>query len=103
VPLLTLVLIAGANLLVLKSHYGQFANDYNDEIRHISLAIPAHVLLFCYFPVVALAMISIFKEADNRWRLRIDYVIVPKRIEGAVPSKIVAFGPDYFRFYQVSN
>jgi len=67
-PVVTLVLLAGANLLSFKAYYTFLLNDYNDTVRKVALGIPAHVLLICYFPVVVLTLVALARETDSRWR-----------------------------------
>jgi len=68
-PFVPLVLLAGANLLAFQAYYGSLANDYNQTVRQMQLAIPVRDLLICYFPVIVLAAVSICREADSRWRM----------------------------------
>lgn len=68
-PILPVVLLAGSNLLALQSYYGSLANDYNEAVRHKQLGIPVRDLLICYFPVVVLAVVSLYRETDSRWRM----------------------------------
>lgn len=68
VPMAFMLLVAGANLLAFKAHYSFLLNDYNATVRSVDLAIPAHVLLICYFPVFVLALVSLVREEEERWR-----------------------------------